>query len=196
MVDSQERKAITLQLFAATGETIPEDDPIVTGAILFSHMLNEVARLSADEIKLAGQHAAVAIHEAAQHATLVMNEASQRCVAETAAAAKVASSQSKRLDAEVIQAIKKIEAELLKAVKIASRSHGSTVTLRYIPAWYAVIGALAVGLALATAWVVGVEQGATLAEEAAIGRSFTRVVPTMDPKLKAQLMEHVRKNPG
>lgn len=53
-----------------------------------------------------------------------------------------------------------------------------------------------VGTALETGWFLAVESGRARAEEAAIGRSFARAVPTMDSKLRAQLMEHLRKKPG
>lgn len=66
MGDPAARKAVVLELFAATGESIPEDDPIVTGAILFSHKLNEVATLSASHMRAAGEHAATAIQHASE----------------------------------------------------------------------------------------------------------------------------------
>jgi hypothetical protein len=87
MGDPAMRKAIVLELFTATGESIPEDDPIVTGAILFSHKLNEVARLSAEEMHSAGRLAAAAVHEAGRNASLVLTQAGERCASESLAAA-------------------------------------------------------------------------------------------------------------
>jgi hypothetical protein len=203
MVDPAVRKAITLELFAATGESIPEDDPIVTGAILFSHKLNEVARLSSEGMHAAGQRATDAVNEAAQKASLVLHEASQRCAAESAAAsvradaaARAAALQIERLTADRAQLLKAIEAHVLKSVKLASKNQPGQDGLRHVPVKHAVVGAVVGAVALAAAWMVGVEHGSALAEEAAVGRSFVRVVPKLDPKLKSQLMEYLRNNPG
>lgn len=203
MGDPAARKAITLELFAATGESIPEDDPIVTGAILFSHKLNEVARLSAEQMRVAGQQAAAAINGASQKASLVMNEASQRCAVEcTAASAKAdAAAQAtathlNKMAAERLELVRAIETQVVKAIRSGSKGEAGPVSLRHIPAWYAVAGALAVGLALVAAWIIGVEHGTALAQDAAVGRSFKRVVPALDPKLRDQLMEHLRNKAG
>jgi hypothetical protein len=200
MRDTAARKAIVLDLFAATGESIPENDPIVTGAILFSHKLNEVADLSASHMRTAGENAAAAIDEASQKASLVMGEASQRCAAEAAAATakadvamQAARAHLTKLAAERIQLVKTIETQVLKAVKLAGKGESGPLSLRYIPAWYAVVGALVGAVALAIAWNIGVIQGTARAEEAAVGRAFSRVVPALDQKLRDQLMEHLRK---
>lgn len=203
MGDSAARKAVVLELFAATGESIPEDDPIVTGAILFSHKLNEVAALSADHMRAAGEHAAAAVLEASHKATLVLDAASQRYAAESAAAsakagdaAQAATAQLAKLTAERAQLVKSIETQVLKATRIASKGDANLTSLRYIPAWWAVVGALAAGVALAAAWWIGVQQGTERAEEAAVGRAFSRVVPELDPKVRESIMEHLRKKAG
>lgn len=200
MGDPALRKAIVLELFAATGESIPEDDPIITGAILFSHKLNEVADLSANHMRMAGEQAAAAIDEASQKASLTMNEASQRYALEpaeafekAAIAAQAATAQLARLCSERTQLVKTIEAQVVKAVKLASKGESGSLSLRYIPAWYAVVGSLAVGIALTAAWKIGVEQGTSRAEEAAVGRAFSRIVPSLDPKMRKQLMQRLRK---
>jgi len=201
MGDPTARRAITLELFAATGESIPEDDPIVTGAILFSHKFNEVARQSAEEMEKAGRLAANTVHEAVQKAALVLSDASRRCAEEsTAATAKVeaaaeaAGLQIERLTADRSQLLKMIEAQILKSMRLANKGQFSSAALRYHPAWYVVVSALVGAVALAAACVVGVERGTRRAEEAGVGRSFARAVSTMDSKLKAQLMEHLRRN--
>jgi hypothetical protein len=191
---------VVLELFAATGESIPEDDPIVTGAILFSHKLNEVAALSASHMREAGERAAAAVHDASQRAALVMGEASQRCAADSAAAsmkadaaAQAATAQLSKLSAERIQLVKSIETQVMKAVKLASEGGTRPLSLRYIPAWYAVIGSLSIGITLAAAWMIGIEQGTARAEDAAVGREFSRVLPELDPKVKEHIMEHLQK---
>lgn len=200
MGDPAARKAVVLELFAATGESIPEDDPIVTGAILFSHKLNEVATLSASHMRAAGEHAASAIQHASEKAAAAMAEASQRCAADSAAAsekadiaAQAAMAHLARLAAERAQLVKTIETQVVKAVKLASKGGSSQLSLRYVPAWYAVVGSLTVGIALTAAWKIGVEHGTSRAEEAAVGRAFSRLVPSLDPKMRKQLMQLLRK---
>ena len=51
-------------------------------------------------------------------------------------------------------------------------------------------------VALAATWKMGIEHGTARAEEAAVGRAFSRVVPSLDPKLRDHLMEHLRKRAG
>lgn len=45
-------------------------------------------------------------------------------------------------------------------------------------------------------WNVALARGSALEKEAVLRREFTRIVPTLDPKLKAQLIEHLRAHPG
>ena len=148
MGDLAIRQAIVLELFAATGESIPVDDPIVTGAILFSHKFNEVARLSAEEMQLAGRLAADAVHEASRNASLVLTQASERCAAESQAvtakadsAARAAATQLERLAADRALLLKAIDAQVSKSLKLTSAAPSGTVSIRYIPIWYAVVGA-------------------------------------------------------
>ncbi|MFC5550196.1 hypothetical protein [Massilia aerilata] len=202
MSDPAARKAIVLELFAATGESIPENDPIVTGAIIFSHKLNEVAKLSAEEMRAAGRLAAAALHEAAKEASLVLDKASERRAVESAAttakaeaAVRAAAGQIERMAADRAQLLKLVEASA-KSAKATANGQPGPLSLRYVPAWFAVIGALVGAVALASAWVIGVERGTAQAEDAAVGRSFARAVLTMDPKLRQELMEHLSKNSG
>jgi hypothetical protein len=202
MEDSGVRKAIVLELFAATGESIPEDDPIVTGAILFSHMLNEVARLSAEDMRLAGQLAADAVNEAAGNASKVLVDASVRCASESAAAsgkaaevARMAELQIERLTAERAQLLKLVEAHVLKGVKVALKQQADPLPLGHMPTWWALAGAVIGAVVFSTGWTIAAAHGSVQAEEAAVGRAFNRVAPTLDPKIKAQLYERLR-NPG
>jgi hypothetical protein len=194
---------LAAELFAVTGEAVPETDPIVTGALFFSHKLGEVARHSANEIQEAGRLAAEAVRDAGQLAAQELKDAAQRCAEDCGVAAKKAVSSSQgaavatdRLLADRAQLLTAVETHMLKCVKLASKGQSSQPGFPYVSAWYAVVWAVVGAIALAAAWTIGVEHGSARAEEAAVGRSFARVVPTLDPKLKAQLMEHLRNNPG
>lgn len=92
--------------------------------------------------------------------------------------------------------LRDIEAHVAKCAKAAGQGRASPPPLGYVPTWYAVVGAVMGAVALSAAMLVGIERGSAQAQDAAVGRSFARVVPTLDPKLKQQLMEHLRKNPG
>lgn len=203
MGDPAIRQAIVLELFAATGESIPADDPIVTGAILFSHKLNEVARVSAQEMQTAGRLAADSVTEASQRAELALSKAGERCAAAAVAAASRADAvalavtvQLERLTAERAQLLKAIDAQVSKSVKLACPGATAANSFRYIPTWHAVAGAIVAGIVLATGWHFAFGQGAEHAQEAAIGRTFTRAVSTMDPKLREQVIDHIRKAAG
>ena len=198
-----DRKALAVELFEVTGEAVPETDPIVTGALFFSHKLGEAGRLATEEIREAARVGASELREAGRVAAQELGEAGRKAALDAGAAALKAEACAlssanviERMVAERSQFLKALESQMFKCVKIAANGQSSHQGIRYVPAWYALVGAVLGAFALAAAWAVGVEHGATRAEEAAVGRSFARVVPTLDPKLKAQLMEHLRKNPG
>ena len=146
------------------------DDPLVTAALYYSHEMRGASKEVSTELKQAA--------------------------ADLRAASQLAMTANNALTADRAKLMKDIQTHMTRCVKIASAGQSSNQGIRYVPAWYALVGAVLGAFALAAAWAVGVEHGATRAEEAAVGRSFARVVPTLDPKLKAQLMEHLRKNPG
>jgi hypothetical protein len=164
------RRRVADDVFSATGVKMDWDDPLVTAALFYSHQMREAGDSTADQLR----------------------QATAELKAATKAAASVNISQS----AARTRTMKEIEAHISKCVKLASKGQCSSQSFRYIPIWYAVGSAVAVAVAFSAALMFGIERGSALAEEAAVGRSFKRVVPTMDPKLRAQLMEHLRKNPG
>jgi hypothetical protein len=96
------------------------------------------------------------------------------------------------MTAERAQLLKSVEAHVLKSVKLAAKRQSDPLPLGHVPAWYAVAGALIGAVAFAAAWTIAAAHGSAQAEEAAVGRAFNRVAPTLDPKIKAQLYERLR----
>lgn len=133
----------------------------------------------------------------------LLTQAGERCASESLAvaaradaAARAAAVQLELQTAERAHLLKAIDAQVSKSVKLANASMSGPAVLRYVPAWYAVVGALIGAVALAAAWKIGIDQGTARSEEAAVGRAFSRVVPSLDPKLREHLMEHLRKRAG
>lgn len=184
MGHTDERRAVVNAVFAATGKKVDEDDPIIVAALFQAFTMREVVREASAQIAEAG----LAVKRAADDA--------HRAVVASEAASRSAAVVLERMSAERTQLVKAVEAQMVKCLKQASKGQSSAKGMRDIPFWYAVGGALAGAVVLAVAFTVGIQHGSSLAEEAAVGRSFSRIVPTMDPKLKQQLMEHLRKNPG
>jgi len=195
-----ERKALAVEFFTMTGEAVSESDPIVTGALFFSHKLGQAGLAAERQVREAGVLAAQEIREAGRLAAQEIVDAAKASAPRTGAtvASFDASSRAlatvvERMAADRSLIIKAIESQTQKFTKFASTGQSSPESLRYVPVWYAVVGSFVVGIALAAGWVLAVERGSTRAEEAAVGRSFARVVPALDPKVREQLMQHLRK---
>lgn len=106
-----------------------------------------------------------------------------------------------RLAIDRQQLVVEVQAGIKKSVR-ASMQAGtgegtvSQFCMPYIPAWYAVVTLFCgAGISLSVAAWIGARTDEQ-AQEAAIGRSFTRSIPNLDPKLKDKLIEHMRKHPG
>lgn len=83
---------------------------------------------------------------------------------------------------------------MLKCVKIVEKRQSSANGLSHVPIKYAIAGAVAGGIALAGLFYFGVEKVAERERQASIGRAFSRALPTLDPRLRQQLLEHFEKS--
>lgn len=170
-MDSQDnRNQIAADVFAVTGAKVDGFDPLVIAALFYSHQLRKAGDSVVEKLDTAAL--------------------------ELRSASNAASTTNASLVTDRAKLFKDIEAHVAKCAKAASKRQADGLNLRYLPTWYAVVGALVGAVALATAWNVGVIQGTARAEEAAVGRAFSRVVPALDPKVRDQLMEHLRKKAG
>lgn len=77
MEKANDRKALAVELFKVTGEAVPENDPIVTGALFFSYKLGESGRLAGEAIRDAAALASNEIREAGRLAALEVREATR-----------------------------------------------------------------------------------------------------------------------
>lgn len=195
-----DRKALSVELYEVTGEAVPESDPIVTGALFFSYKIGEAGRLAEESVRAAALVAAADIREAGRLAAEEIREAtcqsalsSAEAVISAEQATRSASLAIEKLVADRTQLFRSVDSHMAKCVKLASQGQSNATGFRTVPVWYALSGAVAIGIALAAALAIGFERGSAQADDAAVGRSFVRVVPTMDAKLKQQLMEHLRK---
>lgn len=203
MASEEDRKALVVELFNVTGEAVPENDPIVTGALFFSYKLGESGRLAEEAIRNAASHAMQEIREAGRLAAQDIRDAGRQAAQDSAGALQAADAATRsataaiaKMSADRLQLMKAVEAQMVKCLKQAGNGQSRVQDCRYVPIRYAVVGALISAVILAAVFTVGVLRGVNLAEDAAVGRSFARIVPIMEPKLKEQLMEHLRRNPG
>lgn len=162
------QKQVVDDVFSATGAKLAQDDPLVVAALFYSH-----------EMRVAGKE----ISESLEKATTDLRDAAQLALPAHGAAA-----------AERAKLMRDIETHIVRCVKTASAAGGRKAH-PYVPAWYALAGAIAGALLLWAAWMIGIDRGSARADEAAVGRAFARGVSTMDPKLKALLMDHLQNHP-
>lgn len=184
MSHTDERRAVVTAVFAATGKKVDEDDPIIVAALFQAYTMREAVREATGQISEVG----LAVKRAA-------GEAHQAVIA-AEAASRSAASGFDRISADRVNLLKSVETQMMKCIKLASNGQSSAHDFRYIPLSYAVGGAVACAVALSAAFMFGLERGTTQAEEAAVGRSFSRVLPELDPKVRAHIMEHLRKKAG
>lgn len=196
----EDRKALAVELFTVTGEAVPENDPIVTGALFFSYKLGESGRLAEEALREAASLAMKEIREAGRLAAQDIREAARQiafdngeAVIASETAMRSAAGALEKMSVDRSQLMKAVEAQIVKGMKQANK--GATVAqgLSHIPVRYAVLSALASAVVLTAAVMVGIERGSAQAEEAAIGRAFSRVVPELDPKVREHIMVHLQK---
>jgi hypothetical protein len=194
------RQAIVKDYFLITGEAVAESDPIVTGAIFFSHKLSEAATAAIQQINDAARSGALEIREAGKAAAHDLREASQKIALEASEAAVLANRSTAAAEGTVAalveereQHLRAVEARMLKCVKVVEKRQSSGNGLSHVPIKYAIAGAVAGGIALAGLFYFGVEKIAERERQASIGRAFSRAVPTLEPKLRQQLLDHLEK---
>lgn len=170
MFQSSDRKAVAEAIFSITGDKVAESDPVVTAALFYAHQVREAGHSAAKEI-IGASSAAVN-------------------------AAKAVEAAAKRMELEREKLATELETRVLKCIRIAKSSPVEHISaLTPVPAW-CVFAALVTGAVLSL--FVGAWSGKFSwdhSQEAAIGRSFIRSLPTLDPDVKAKLIEHMRKHP-
>lgn len=162
---STESKKIVDEVFSATGVKMSPDDPLVIAALFYSHRLRQAGDAVSSDLEMVA--------------------------ADIRAAALTAMPDSDFSEVAKTKLMRDIELRIVRCIKTASAGGGRNAH-PYVPAWYALVGAVAGAVLIAGAWIAGIERGSVQADEAAVGRSFARVVSKMDPKLRAELMEQLR----
>jgi hypothetical protein len=200
MACPENRKALAVELFIVTGDAVPENDPIVTGALFFSYKLGESGRLAEAAIREAASLAVTEIREAGRQAAKDIREAGRQIVLDngeaTTASEKVMRSTAgalEKMSADRSQLLKAVEAQIVKGMKQVNKGAAVSQDVSHIPVRYAIFSALAAAVVLTAAVTVGIERGSAQAEEAAIGRAFSRIVPELDPKVREHIMVHLEK---
>lgn len=164
------RKQISADVFALTGARLDGYDPLIIAAIFYS-----------EHLRAAGDSVALKLEAA---------------TSELRAASNVVTTSNNLQNAERAKLFKDIEAHVARCVKQAGKGQSSAQDFRFVPIRYAVGGALAAAVAITAALMFGFQRGSAQAEEAAVGRSFSRIVPELDPKVREHIMDHLRKKAG
>jgi len=182
MTHSDERRAVVTAVFAATGKKVDEDDPIIVAALFQAHTMREAVGAAVVQVAEAGQVVKVAADEA------------RRAVLAAEAASRMAAAAFERMSSDRAQLLKTVEAQIAKCLKLACKGQSSREDSRSFPIWYAVAGSVVGAVVISAAMMFALQRNSVHAQEAAVGRAFARVVPGLDPKLREQLMQHLRKN--
>lgn len=159
-------QSIVEDVFAATGKRMHPDDPLIVAALYYNRLMRE----SAEEV-------AQLIHAAA---------------ADLRAATEQTKGQVDATGAERAKLMREIERHVQKCAGAIIKSHSSQPDVRYIPAWYALVGAVVGAIVLTVALAIGLDRGSDLERDAAVGRTFSRILPTLDPQVKKQLIKSAR----
>lgn len=161
------RKQIAAEIFAATGAKVDGYDPLIIAALFYS------------------QHLRAATDTVSVQLGSATNEL--RAVSQLATAA------NSSLLVDRTKLFKDIEAHVARCVKQASKVQASA------PAsppqgWRGVTAGLVVGFVF-TLGVVSVACGFSFSwvDDARLGAEFRRVVPTLDPNFRDQLIEYIDK---
>lgn len=166
MVDPNEKRRIAQEVFAITGVAVPEDDPIVLAALFTAHTMQQTARDAASRITMA--------------------TAPSRAIVDSAAALVEKAVANNKVLADTI------ELRVKKAVRDASRTQS---THEGPPqGWRGVLAGVAFG-AVATAGAVGVACNFSFSwtKDAALGRVFQAVYPTLTDRSKKEWSRQVEK---
>lgn len=162
-----EQKRIQQEVYAITGQHVPEDDVLVLAALFYAHKMQDAARQAAGHINTAG--------------------AASRAVVDDAANAVRQATKNNLVLAEAFDA--RLQKGLRQVLQFQSRMGGGTaLTARHMLAAFAA-GAVAVVLAISFAsgfsysWM----------SDAAMGRAFNRVSPELDPAVRTKVMDQLRK---
>lgn len=169
MVDENEKRRIAQEVFAVTGQAVPENDALVLAALFYSRKLQDAARASADHINTSA--------------------ASTRAVVDSAAVLVEKAMASNRLLVDAIEV--RLKHAVRDASKVQSNQAGPP------RGWRGVVAGIAFGV-IATFGGIGVACNGSLSwiSDAAIGHTVMLVYPTLNPGVKDELLEKVAKLAG
>ena len=186
---NEERKSIAQAVFAITGDKLPEGDPLITAALFYAQQMRDAGRAAAADITQASEGSGIAER---------LGEAvAKRLVVDR-------SNLSDELEARLQKWIKPdstklaqdLDVRMQKWIKVASKGQSGHTRLPFIPAWYAAVAFVAGAAVLVISASVAGGFNFSRSDDAALGRSLGRALPTLDPEVNAKLIDHMRKHPG
>lgn len=189
MLDTTEQQRIVQEVFAATGRTLPLDDPIVLAALFNASVVRKAGEQATASIREAVEDAKASLCEAMVEAEGAVRTAGKE--AEKASAVALAiSRQSGTLQAAFVELL---DAGLHKAMHKKSYSQPTAVNRGLLPRWQLGLAALAGAVAFGLGNFAACGFSLSWVNDAATGRQFLSAIPYLDPDLKARLIADLEK---
>jgi hypothetical protein len=183
-----DQQRLTELVFAITGDKLPKDDPLVVAALYYAATLREAAKDAATMIISAGEiergelaRIAVEISDDGANARLAVEEAKRLLRSASTAQQALADSFENRMTKT-----------LRETAKLQAKQDGQGM----VSLVHALLGALAALLSGAVLFAFGTAAvcgySFSWVNDASVGRAFLRSLPTMDPRLRQKLIDHVK----
>jgi hypothetical protein len=187
MVSQTDRQRISEEVFAVTGEKLPADDPLVLAALFYAATVREAAATVRDAGTAAATRVTAASVDLLEFAQSVADEHVAFIAAFEARFERLAYEAAAERAAIVNACEARLEKHMHRVAEVKSKPDEEPM----VPRWYlgAAFSGGAVAFALAT--FVACDFSVSWPTESAVGREFMRSLPSMPPKLKAELLEYV-----
>jgi hypothetical protein len=179
-----ERRAVTAEVFAATGKKCADDDPIIIAALFQAQTIRGAGQEAVEQIAQAAEALMSAVESASKVA------ANAEAIAQHAAADRKAFANTAATERRALADA--VEARLKKSYRDLG---GAQSTQEGIPTgWRGVLAGAALGFFMAVALLsIACNFNSSLLADARLGAEWKQVFPALPPALRNQLLEHFEK---
>jgi len=189
MLDTTEQQRIVQEVFAATGRTLPLDDPIVLAALFNASVVRSAGEQATASIREVVEEAKASIREAVDEAKGAARTAGK----EVEKASAVALAISRQSGAQQAAFVELLDAGLHKAMHKKPQSQSTPVNSGVLPRWQLALAGLAGAVVFGLGNFAACGFSLTWVSDAATGREFLGAIPYLDPDLKARLIADLEK---
>lgn len=189
MLDSMEQQRIVQDVFAATGRTLPRDDPIVLAALFTANVVRSAGEQATASIRAAVEEASASIREAVDEA----KDAGRTAGKEAEKASAVALAISRQSGTQQAAFVELLEAGLQKDRQKKLQSQAMPISTEHLPRWKLAMVFLAGAVVFGLGNFAACGFSLSWVSDAATGRHFLGAIPYLDPDLKARLITDLEK---